>query len=204
MINCILHNWLQYQTNNRYLCNGWICFYLKFQLILVAHLLDREVTSDIFNLLSDCYKLILIADTLSEQSRQRSRHYHHFLILLSFSHPDNRIQRIVQEVWIDLRLQGFQFYFSLLLLLLYILLHQFPYPVRHHIKRSGKTSYFIVGNHLYIFNIKISFLHTFHGITKLLDRQRNISGNQAGYQKSNYDQPHCYQHINTSCLSAVS
>ena len=74
-----------------------------------------EETSNIFNLLSDCYKLILIADTLSEQSRQRSRHYHHFLILLSFSHPDNRIQRIIQKMWIDLRLQGFQFYFALLI-----------------------------------------------------------------------------------------
>ena len=134
MIDRILHDRLQYKTNDRNMGNTRFHLYLKLQLILITHFLDGKITSHIFNFLPDRNELILITDALPEQSCKRSCHNYHFFILLSLSHPYNRIQCIIQKMWINLRLKCFQFYFSFLFLLLYILFHQLTDPVGHHIK----------------------------------------------------------------------
>ena len=66
---------------------------------------------------------VTLAERNAEQARQRGHHPDGFILPSGFGHPDDGVQRIIQEMRVDLRLKHFQFAAPLLSFLLYDILH---------------------------------------------------------------------------------
>ncbi|MOA25742.1 hypothetical protein D3C78_1464860 [compost metagenome] len=76
-------------------------------------------------------KLLPLADGRAKQLGQGGRHRDYISHLVHFRHPDNRVQRIVQKMRMNLRLQRLQLTNSLVLLLLHNLAHELLNLRRH-------------------------------------------------------------------------
>ena len=74
------------------------------KLLLVAHALDLQIALGVLHLAADGDQFVALTDADAEQPRQRVDHHHGFRVLPLLAHPRNGIQRIVEEVGVDLRL----------------------------------------------------------------------------------------------------
>ena len=106
VIDRVFHNGLDDQLYDLHLQHHRFHIYLVFQFIYIPHLLDGQVTSGIFYLLLQRDHFVFVADALPQQLCQRGCHQHHIPDIAALRHPDNGIQRIIQKMGVDLRLQG--------------------------------------------------------------------------------------------------
>ena len=84
-----------------------------------------QITLCMLKFLLDRDQFMSAADADAEQSCKCIDHLHGIFITSGFAHPGDRIERIIQKMRIDLRLQCFQFGFSQCDLFLPYLFHQF-------------------------------------------------------------------------------
>ncbi|MNC23412.1 hypothetical protein D3C75_714390 [compost metagenome] len=70
-------------------------------------------------------------------------HRHHLIRFAAFCQPDDRIQRIVQKMGVDLRLQDFKLTLALRFLLIDNLVHQLPDPLQHHVETPRQLLHLI-------------------------------------------------------------
>src|SRR5512137_218295 len=68
-----------------------------------------------------------LADTQSKKPGQRRSHYNRVFALPAFYHPNDRVERVVEEMRIDLGLQSLQLVLTLLLVDLNVLRDKFLY-----------------------------------------------------------------------------
>ena len=78
------------------------------KLILIAVGLDLQIALGMLQLAADGDKLVAAADADAEQPRQRIDHLDGLGISPLLAHPCDGVKRIIEEVRVDLRLQGAQ------------------------------------------------------------------------------------------------
>ena len=88
------------------------------KLVTVAVALNNQIAFGVLQLLFKGNQLLPLANANAKQPGQRAYHF------CRVAHPLNRIQRVVQKVGVNLRLQGFQLGFTQLGLLQPHLLHK--------------------------------------------------------------------------------
>ena len=67
-------------------------------------MLDRQIISHMFDLISDGDDALSTAQADPEKSRQRRHDLHSVRLFFILDHPDDDVQRIVKEVRVDLGL----------------------------------------------------------------------------------------------------
>ena len=75
------------------------------ELVFVAVLLDLEIALGVLDLLGDGDELVAAADADAEQPRQCMDHLDSIGVFAALTHPGDGIQRIVEKMRVDLRLQ---------------------------------------------------------------------------------------------------
>ena len=81
---------------------------LVVQNILIAELLDLQIAADVRLLFLHRDVVAPLAQSRAEEIGERRHHHDHLLRLVRLRQPDDRIQRIVEKMRIDLRLQKLQ------------------------------------------------------------------------------------------------
>ena len=107
------------------------------KLVLIAVFLNLQIAFGMFDLLGDWNQLMPLTDADAEQPRQRVDHLYCVGVAPLLAHPRNRVQRVVQEVRIDLCLQRFQLGFAQIDLFLAHRGHQLLDAPHHMLKRAG-------------------------------------------------------------------
>ena len=107
------------------------------KLILVAHGLNLQVALRVLHLAADGDELMTLADADAEQLRQRVYHHDRFLVLPPLAHPRNGVERVVEEMRVDLRLQGSELRFAEVHLFGAHGRHQLL-DLPHHVRKRGR------------------------------------------------------------------
>ncbi len=99
---------------------------LVVELVLVPDLLDRQVALDVLELVPDGDDLAPPVDPEAEELRQGARHVDGLIAFAQLHEPDDGIEGVVEEVGIDLGLEGAELELPLHLLLPGVLADQIP------------------------------------------------------------------------------
>ena len=108
------------------------------QLVLVAHLLDVEVAAHVIHLVREGDDLPAPAQADAEQAGQRAHQPHDLVGLVLLRHPADGIQGVVEEVGLDLGLQGADLGLTLLLLLPVHQVQQVANVVHHAVEAAAQ------------------------------------------------------------------
>ena len=109
-----------------------------------------------------------VADGRAQQQRQRARHLHDLRIASGVAHPDNRVERVVKKMRLDLRLQRLPFALALLLLAAQPLVHELGGLGNHVVKAVGELAELRAGGHLAA-HMQIAVLHALHRLHQAAD-----------------------------------
>ena len=148
VVERVLHQGLQRQLQNLVIVQRRIDPDVVLQYVVVAHLLDFQVAPDMLFLLPQGNKLPSPAEHQSEKVGQRHHHVHGLVGLVVLDEPDNGVQRIVQEMGIDLLLQQAQIQLAQLLLVLLCPLDQKLQVSRHVVEPPGQNLNLVPGSHV--------------------------------------------------------
>ena len=129
VIDGIFQNRLQDQLHRAAVFDGRINVVFHRKCILIPDLLDIHVASGVLQFIPHRDHRTPFGQTDTKQFRQLRDHVGSLVVSLSLDHPDDGIQRIVEEMRIDLALQRIQLAFSPLILLHNNLFHQSVDPL---------------------------------------------------------------------------
>ena len=82
------------------------------KLVFIAVRLNLQIALRMLQFAADGNQLVPAADADAEQARKGIDHLDSLGVFTLFTHPGDRVQRVVQKMWIDLGLQGAQLRFS--------------------------------------------------------------------------------------------
>lgn len=105
----------------------------------IAEILNMQIALCMLQLFLNRDQLMSAADADAEQPCQGIDHLHGIFIASGFAHPGDRIQCIIEEMWIDLCLKCLQFCFSKADLFLADFFHQLLDPYCHMFKRIRQS-----------------------------------------------------------------
>ena len=109
-----------------------------------------------------------VADGRAQQQRQRARHLHDLRIASGVAHPDNRVERVVKKMRLDLRLQRLPFALALLFLAAQTLVHELCGLGDHVVKAVRQLAKLRAGGYLAA-HVQIAVLHAPHRLHQTAD-----------------------------------
>ena len=110
MLDRIFHQWLERKTRNQKIPESIRTINSDIQTILIAELLQQQITSNIIKLLRKWDKrTFALGQTQSEHIGERSNHFADLILIVGNCHPVDGVQRVIQKVRIDLTLQQGKF-----------------------------------------------------------------------------------------------
>ena len=112
MVNCVFNDRLERNLVAEVIQTALVDLEAVGELVLVAHRLNLQVALRVLHLVADGDELMALADADAEQLRQRVYHHDRFLVLPPLAHPRNGVERVVEEMRVDLRLQGSELRFA--------------------------------------------------------------------------------------------
>ena len=121
-------------------------------------------------------KVLPIAQRSPEEIRQIGQKSDHLIILLRLRQPDSRIQRIIQEMRIDLRLQKLRLAQPQCLMITLHIFHQLPDLLGHIVEIIHKKCNFIPRLHILRLCRKITAGDPAGQCTEITYRAGNVSG----------------------------
>ena len=192
MVKCILHHWLKGQFQNLIFINHLIQLNVIFQNIPITHLLNLEVTADVFFFFLNGNKFLPFAEDFTEKVRQCNNHGHRFVRLIGLDQPHNGVQRIIKKMRLDLLLKKAQICFSHFPLVFLHLIDQRLHASCHFVKAHCKLSHLILGIRLGS-GIKITLSDFLRSLVQLTDRLYN-TGNDHHRADCNHNDQHADQH----------
>ena len=135
------------------------------ELIFIAEILNMQIALCMLQLFLNRDQLMSAADADAEQPCQGIDHLHGIFIASGFAHPGDRIQCIIEEMWIDLCLKCLQFCFSKADLFLADFFHQLLDPYCHMFKRIRQGGNLFGSRHRMIDKlgtVSLEFSHRTH------------------------------------------
>ena len=135
---------------------------------VVAHFLDGQIAAHVGDLGLERVGVRPVADRRTQECGQRARHLHDLLAAPGVAHPDDGIERIIEEMRLDLRLQRLPFALALLLLAAQPFVHQFGSFGDHVVKAVGQLAKLRAGGYLAA-HVQIAVLHAPHRLRQPAD-----------------------------------
>ncbi len=145
MVQSVLHQGLQCQLGNLEVIHRLVQLDIILQDVPIAHPLNLQVSADMLLLLPDGDKFLSFAEYQPEKAGESDHHVHCLIRLISLDQPDYGIQRIVQEMGIDLFLQKPQVHPAHLLFVLPDLMDQHLDILRHIVETLAQSGNLILG-----------------------------------------------------------
>lgn len=99
---------------------------------------------------------------------------------LRWRHPDDRIERVIEEMRVDLRLKGTDLAVPFFLFVLHALCHEGIGVLHHAVESAAEMADFIVERGVGTYR-QIALLHLVHRAFQLFDRPGNGGGDQRGH-----------------------
>ena len=150
-------------------------FHYQLKLILIAVVLNADIIFDDPQLFFHGRKVFVVGelDPVLQQIDQRPGNAHHVLVSFLFGKVNDRVERIVNKMRIDLRHQHFILQIVLVLFVLQRSLDVVIQLLHHSVQFIAQNFEFIVGADLYL-RAHISRAHTFHCIRQNSHRTRQM------------------------------
>ena len=108
MIDGVLHQRLQGHLRNQAAVERGVGQKIIGENVLVADLLNLQIAPDVLNLLAQGDDILAVGEEGAEIGRETRDHLNGLVILPGFDQPDNRVQGVVEEMRVDLRLNQSQ------------------------------------------------------------------------------------------------
>ena len=127
------------------------------EFVFIPHFLNGQIVPGVLQLVLDGDDAAALAEGYAEKSCQRRQHGHRLLRPSVFRHPYHAVQRIVEEMGIDLRLQHVQLAAPLFLLLPENVLHQMTHGGHHGLHGAAEMLHLVRAVHIEIHGLRALF-----------------------------------------------
>ena len=191
VIDCIFQKRLDHQLGTQAVRQFFVPIHRKCKLILKPHILNGKIADSVFQFLLQRDNVLPLTQGDAEKFCQHGHHFSGALILFALYHPDNGVQRVIQKVGIDLRLQQLSLGDLFFPFLFPHSFHQLIRLFRHVIKAVGKSSDLSVAL-CFCTNLQFPMSEPFHGFGE----PQNRCDHQTLNQKIQYHRNHRHQQNN--------
>ena len=131
MIDGIFHQRLEDKLETGQVKDLILCLHGISKLIFIAHVLNHKVVSHMLQLIPDSYDALSPAEADAEKPGQGRHDAHRVSQVLIFNHPHYDVQSVIQEMGVNLRLEGVELALSLGFMLRHNIVHKPPYLPGH-------------------------------------------------------------------------
>ena len=129
-------------------------------------MLNHKIILHMVYLILDCNYVFTLSQRKPEKSCKGRHSMYGFRLLFIFNLPNYDIKGIVEKMRVNLRLKRIKFTLSLLLMLIYNVLHKPLYPKLHILNRLAKVLHLVRATHVDIC-VKIALFKRLYRLFKL-------------------------------------
>ncbi len=191
VIESVFDQRLQRQLQRRGIGNCGVNFHAVAQNVAIAHLLHGQVAAHMFHFIGDGYPVLALAQRDTKETRERLHERNDLILLARFGLPDDGVERVVEEVGVDLCLEHLELGFFQLRLLIDFGVEQVANLPHHEIETDAQLRQLVgvcvsdEGSHIALRNLRGGVVQPFDG---QIDAFGDIPGRQNG--EDNHDDEH--------------